>query len=141
MTHLLDTNICSAHIERPGGLAHRFFQHASGLCVPTIILAELYVGAHKLPDPSRLLTAISDLLQEVVVLDFDQKCAEVFGQVQGGLLASGLSVPVVDLMIASVALAHDLTLVTHNTADFQTRPRPPARRLAHTLNRKPRNPP
>ncbi len=25
----------------------------------------------------------------------------------------------VDLMIASVALAHDLTLVTHNTADFQ----------------------
>jgi predicted nucleic acid-binding protein len=24
MTHLLDTNICSAHMRRPGGLAHRF---------------------------------------------------------------------------------------------------------------------
>lgn len=119
MTHLLDTNICSGHIKRPGGLAHRFFQHAGGLCVPTIVLAELYAGAHKLPDPRRLLTAISDLIQEVTILEFDQRCAEAFGQVQGGLLARGLSVPVVDLLIASVALAHDLTLVTHNSADFR----------------------
>ena len=28
----------------------------------------------------------------------------------------------VDLMIASVALFHDLTMVTHNTADFQNIP-------------------
>jgi predicted nucleic acid-binding protein len=27
--------------------------------------------------------------------------------------------PHADLMIASVALVHDLTLVTHNTADYQ----------------------
>ena len=27
MSHLLDTNICSAHFRRPGGLAHRFFQY------------------------------------------------------------------------------------------------------------------
>jgi hypothetical protein len=37
-THLLDTNICSAHIKRPGGLAHRFFQYAGRLAVPTIVL-------------------------------------------------------------------------------------------------------
>ncbi len=30
----------------------------------------------------------------------------------------GHIVPQFDLLIASVALAHDLTLVTHNTADF-----------------------
>jgi len=28
MTHLLDTNICSAHMRHPAGLAHRFFQYA-----------------------------------------------------------------------------------------------------------------
>src|SRR5262249_57870553 len=108
MTHLLDTSICSAHMKRPGGLAHRFLQYSGGLCIPTIVLAELYAGAHKLGNPSRLLAGISDLLQETVVLDFDQACAEEFGRVHGGLLARGLSAPVVDLMIASVALVHDL---------------------------------
>jgi tRNA(fMet)-specific endonuclease VapC len=122
MTHLLDTNICSAHMRRPGGLAHRFFQYASGIAISTVVLAELYSGAYKHPNPSRLLALIADLLQEVAVLDFDSACAEQFGKVQGGLLRQGIMVPETDLMIASVALIHDLTLVTHNTADFQNIP-------------------
>ncbi len=75
MTHLLDTNICSAHMRRPGGLAHRFFQHAGGLAISTVILAELYAGAYKHPKPSRLLALIADLLQEVTILDLDEACA------------------------------------------------------------------
>jgi tRNA(fMet)-specific endonuclease VapC len=122
MTHLLDTNICSAHMRRPAGLAHRFFQHSGGLAISTVILAELFAGAYKRPDPSRLLSLIADLLQEVATLDFDESCAEEFGRVKGGLKQQGISVPDVDLMIASVALVHDLTLVTHNTADFQSIP-------------------
>ena len=54
MTHLLETNICSAHMRRPGGLAHRFFQHAGGLAIPTIVLAELYAGAYHHPNPERV---------------------------------------------------------------------------------------
>lgn len=65
MTHLLDTNICSAHMRRPGGLAHRFFQYAGGIAVSTAVLAELYSGAYKHPNPSRLLALIADLLQEI----------------------------------------------------------------------------
>lgn len=42
MTQLLDTNLCSAHMRRPGGLAHRFFQHAGGIAISAILLAELY---------------------------------------------------------------------------------------------------
>jgi len=76
MTHLLDTNICSAHIKRPGGLAHRFFQYAGRLAVPTIVMAELYTGAHKHPKASRLLTGIADPLQEITILEFDLMCAE-----------------------------------------------------------------
>jgi tRNA(fMet)-specific endonuclease VapC len=122
MTHLLDTNICSAHMRRPGGLAHRFFQHGGGLTISTVVLAELYAGAYKRPNPARLLALIADLLREVTILDFDGTCAEEFGKVKGGLKQQGISVPDVDLLIASVALVHDLTLVTHNTADFRTIP-------------------
>jgi predicted nucleic acid-binding protein len=39
MSYLLDTNICSAHIRRPGGIAHRFIQHSGRLWMPTVVLA------------------------------------------------------------------------------------------------------
>ena len=42
-----------------------------------------------------------------------------FGRLDGTLGRRGLVVPAVDLMIASVALVHDLTLVTHNVTDFR----------------------
>lgn len=122
MTHLLDTNICSAHMRRPGGLAHKFFQHSGRIAISTVVLAELYSGAYKHPSPPRLLSLIADLLHEVIVLDFDSACAHQFGQVQGNLLQQGIVVPETDLMIASVALFHNLKLVTHNTADFQSVP-------------------
>ncbi len=119
MSHLLDTNICAAHFRRPAGLAHRFFQYGGGLFIPTVVLAELYAGAYHVADPTPLLQKIGDFLQDVQVLPFDEGCAEQFGKVRGSLLRRGITIPVMDLMIASVALMHDLTLVTHNTADFE----------------------
>ena len=119
MTHLLDTNICSAHMRRPAGLAHRFFQHSGQLAIPTIVLAELYGGAYKHPSPSRLQGLISDLLKEIAVLDFDAACAEQFGKIYGTIARQGTVSSIPDLMIAAVALVHNLTLVTNNVADFQ----------------------
>jgi len=122
VSHLLDTNICAAHFRRPGGLAHRFMQYSGGLFVPTVVLGELYAGAYHGSQPAPLLQKIADLLDDVAVLDFDHACAERFGKERGGLLQQGISVPTADLMIAAVALVHNLTLVTHNTADFQKIP-------------------
>lgn len=122
MNFLLDTDTCSAHLRRPAKLAHRFIQHAGGLAILTIVLAELYTGAYKHSSPSKLLALIADLLQEVQLLDFDAACAERFGQVRGTLLQQGITVSRMDLLIASVALVHNLTLVTHNTADYQNIP-------------------
>ena len=122
MSFLLDTNICSAHMRRPGGLAHQFLQHASGLAIPSVVLAELYAGAYRHPNPPRLLGLIADLLREVQVLDFDAACAEQFGRLQASLLGQGITTGTADLMIASVAMVHNLAMVTHNTADFQSIP-------------------
>jgi tRNA(fMet)-specific endonuclease VapC len=119
MTHLLDTDICSAHMKRPAGLAHRFVQYGGGLAIAAVTLGELYAGAYHLPRPTQLLTGIADLLRDVAVIDFNATCAEQFGKVRGGLLQVGIKIATADLMIASVALVHDLTLVTHNTADYQ----------------------
>lgn len=109
-------------MRRPGGLSHLFIQHVGQLAIPTIVLGELYAGAYRHSQSARILTLIADLLQDVHVLDYDAVGAEQFGKLQGELLKRGLTVPTADLMIAAVALANDLTLVTHNTADFQAIP-------------------
>ena len=122
MNFLLDTDICSAHMRRPASLAHRFIQHTGQLAISSVTLAELYAGAYKHSQARRLLALIGDLRQEVEVLDFDTACAEKFGQVRGTLLQRGIAVPTTDLMIGAAALVHNVTLVTHNTADFQNIP-------------------
>lgn len=123
MSFLLDTNILSAHLRRPAGLAHRFFQYSGRLFTSSICLGELYVWAFARPEPTPMLTAIEQLLQyEVSVIDFDQDCAKQFGVVRAGLRRQGIEVNTTDLMIASVALVYDLTLVTNNTVDFQNIP-------------------
>ncbi len=123
MSFLLDTDICSAHLKRPAGLMHRFMQHSGRLHIPTMVLGELYAWAYHRQNPSSLIRLIeNDLLPDVAVLDFDSRCAKEFGRLRGLLLQQGLSGSRVDVMIASVALVHDLTLVTHNTADYQNIP-------------------
>jgi tRNA(fMet)-specific endonuclease VapC len=123
MSFLLDTDTCSTHLKRPSGLMHRFMQHSGGLYIAAIVLGELYTWAYHRKTPASLVQRIqNDLLPDVKVLDFDSACAQEFGRVRGQLLQTGISVSRVDLLIAAVALVHNLTLVTHNTADFQNIP-------------------
>jgi tRNA(fMet)-specific endonuclease VapC len=118
MSFLLDTDTCSAHLKRPALLAHRFIQHLGRMSIPTIVLAELHDWAHLPADPAPRLRQIGDLLTEVNVLDFDSACAEQFGRLRSLLRRQGVVVAPLDLMIGSVAIAHGLTVVTHNTAHF-----------------------
>ena len=120
MSFLLDTNICSAHLKRPAGLTHRFVQHSGRLFIPTVVLGELYAWAYRRASPASLIDKIeNDLMSDVAVLDYDQECSKEFGRLRGLLAQQGRETSRLDLMIAAVALVHDLTLVTHNTADFQ----------------------
>jgi tRNA(fMet)-specific endonuclease VapC len=122
LSFLLDTNICSAHLRRPGGLAHRFTQHGGQVAIPSIVLGELLVGAYHHASPERLLPGIEELLRETRVISFDELCARRFGELRGNLLKIGRPMNAVDAMIAAVALVHDLTLVTNNTKHFETLP-------------------
>jgi tRNA(fMet)-specific endonuclease VapC len=123
MTFLLDTDHLSAHLRRPAGLAHRFIQYSGRLYTPSLALAELYVWAYRRADPTDALASIDKMLfHEVSVVDYDADCAKVFGEKRMELRRQGIELPTVDLMIASAALVYDLTLVTHNTSDYNRIP-------------------
>jgi predicted nucleic acid-binding protein len=71
MNFLLDTCTISAHIRRPAGLQARFIQYSGRLYLSSIALAELYVLAYRLDDPTPRLDAIEELIRdEVAVVDF-----------------------------------------------------------------------
>ncbi|MBI1902789.1 MAG: type II toxin-antitoxin system VapC family toxin [Planctomycetia bacterium] len=123
MSFLLDTNILSAHLRRPSGLAHRFVQHSGRLYTSTICLAELYAWANGRADPVASRATIDRMLHyEVAVVDFDHECAREFGRLRFMLRKQGTTVSSADLMIAATALLYDFTLVTHNVVHFQPVP-------------------
>jgi len=122
MSYLLDTNIVSAYIERPTAPAHRFTQHWGRLNIPTMVLAELHAWANLRPNPASIIGPINVLLPALGILDFDSVCADEFGRLRCQLVRRGVTVDPADLVIASTALVHGLTLVTHNTSDFRVIP-------------------
>jgi tRNA(fMet)-specific endonuclease VapC len=122
VSFLLDTNICSAVIRDDRRVFNRLIQHAGRLSTSSIVLGELYAWAYGSVNPQRLLDDIDDLLKDLVVLEFDDACAQEFGKLKGPLRRQGINVAPLDLLIASTAIAHGFTLVTHNTKDFANIP-------------------
>jgi tRNA(fMet)-specific endonuclease VapC len=115
---LLDTNICSAYLKGEARVFNRFIQHAGGLAVSALAVAELYSWVYRAKTKPDRLQGLSDLLSELHLLPVDHDVARKFGEIRAALLDQGRPTPEIDLLIASTALIHDLTLITHNVQDF-----------------------
>lgn len=75
--------------------------------------------------PSRRSQRVSENLQRLEQffasfesLPFDDKAAEFYGVHRALLAKGGTPVGINDLLLASIALAHDHTIVTRNTKEF-----------------------
>jgi tRNA(fMet)-specific endonuclease VapC len=119
LTYLLDTNVLSVALRDANSLpAVRLRrQPRIELFVPAIVRAELTFGALKGGSPNRL-DNLRTFLGEFPTLAFDDSCIEVYASARNKLERTGQRIGALDLMIASIALAHGLVLVTHNTAEF-----------------------
>jgi tRNA(fMet)-specific endonuclease VapC len=118
MSFLIDTDICSAFLRGDRRVGGRFMQYAGRLNVSSITVAELYAGAFRLRASRRLASDVFLMLQDLTILDVTYDVAYAFGSIRAPLLDRGLPAPSMDLLIAATALAHGLTLVTHNTTHY-----------------------
>jgi tRNA(fMet)-specific endonuclease VapC len=119
LSFLLDTDICSAHLKNVGRVNNRFAQYGGRLHISTVTLGELYTWALRAKASPKRLQSLLDLLKEVQILPADEPVARKFGEIRACQLDRGLSTPDLDLVNAVTALTHGLTLVTHNTQDYQ----------------------
>jgi tRNA(fMet)-specific endonuclease VapC len=122
LSFLVDTDICSAYLKGDRRVWNRFMQSSGGLQGSTITVGELFTWALRANAPPARLQGLLDLLKDLTVLPVTVDVARKFGEVRAGLLDQGLSVPEMDLLIASTALVHGLTMVTHNVADYANVP-------------------
>lgn len=120
---LLDTNVISELAKQTPdpGVENQILsmQTACALAAPTI--EELAFGVARLPRSTRrdmLERWLEGVLQQFVLLPYDQQAALWLGRERARLAAAGLPAPRTDGEIAAVAVAHGLTLVTRNQADF-----------------------
>ncbi len=57
-------------------------------------------------------------MQQFISLPFDDSCAEIYGNIRAYLANKGTPISSNDIQIASIALANNLILVTHNVGEF-----------------------
>lgn len=81
--------------------------------------AELIYGAYKSSKPQRNLKILNDFLQAFHSFYFDDKSAKIYGKIRVELEKSGIPIGPNDLCTASIAMADNLTLVTHNAKEFE----------------------
>jgi tRNA(fMet)-specific endonuclease VapC len=122
VSFLLDTDTCSAYLKSNPRVANRFLQYGGRLHISTITLGELFTWAKRAKAPPKRMQGLLDLLNEVQILNIDDAVAQRFGDVRAGLLDAGQAAPSMDIMNAATALIHNLTLVTHNVADYANVP-------------------
>jgi predicted nucleic acid-binding protein len=123
MRYLVDANVLS-EATKPApdpNVVEWLRQHEDALAVDPIILGELRFGILLLPTGQRrerLEAWFTDGVGRIVCLPWDAETGLRWAQLLAELRAMGHVMPVKDSMIAATALAHSLSLVTRNTADF-----------------------
>ena len=126
MIYLLDTNAWIAYLRQNNArLVQRFLQLVpTDILLNSVALAELFYGAHHGPVGKRAanLALIGRLQQSFRSLAFDERAAADYGEIRAYLNAKGTPIGGNDLMIASIARIHGLTLVTHNFKEFSRVP-------------------
>jgi tRNA(fMet)-specific endonuclease VapC len=108
-----DTNHASALWRNLAPLPQRITAsvgHQFSLCLPSI--AELWFMVHNSARVQQNEGRLRPFLADFTHVPFDAPAAVEFGRFKAHLRRIGRPMPDVDIQIASIAMAHDLTLLT-----------------------------
>lgn len=124
MRYLLDTNACISYINgRAPSLREMFHSKAfSEIVVSSITKAEMYFGSQKSQSPERSRAEQDIFLQNIDSLPFDDDAAEEYGSIRAYLERRGTPIGPHDMLIAAIARARGLVVVTHNAREFKRIP-------------------
>jgi tRNA(fMet)-specific endonuclease VapC len=90
----------------------------TSLFLCSVVKAELVFGARKSAKVGDNLNRLVRFFHPFQSLPFDDSAAEQYGQIRATLERIGTPIGANDMLIAAIALTHDLTLATRNVGEF-----------------------
>lgn len=126
MKYLLDANACIGWLRnnQPRLIARINATPQGDILLCSVVVGELVDGVERSP-PARRATNVARLAtlgSTYPSLPYDDDAAEEYGRIRAFLAAGGRLIGPNDLLIAAIARRRNLTVVTHNTAEFGRAP-------------------
>ncbi|HEY2294799.1 MAG TPA: type II toxin-antitoxin system VapC family toxin [Thermoanaerobaculia bacterium] len=116
---LIDTNVLSEFVrKRPDPGVLQWAREVRRVAVSVATLEEVYFGLSWKPNPRVRLWLEGFLDTNCEILPITPEIAKRSGEIRGQFQARGQIRSTADMIIASTAQEHDLTLVTRNVRDF-----------------------
>ena len=113
---LLDTNIVISLIAKEPA-THERLASANEIFIPSIVVGELYFGAHKSHKVQENIARIEEFAENNAILPCDMDTAKQYGEIKHRLKVNGRPIPENDIWIAALAMQYSLTLAP-NDAHF-----------------------
>lgn len=124
MTHLLDSNACIQSMRKgtASPVTTRLAAAPLGsVALCSVVVGELRFGAVRSKNPAAMQKVVA-FCTPFTSLPYDDAAAAEYADIRADLTARGLLIGPNDLLIAAIARANNLILVTNNTAEFSRVP-------------------
>jgi tRNA(fMet)-specific endonuclease VapC len=118
--YVLDTNIVTAHLKKNPVVMQRI-RHAEARGLPVMLNAISYYETRRgllFADAQVQLGAFEQLWRTLGIVMIDLAVLDKAAEIYAALRKAGQLIEDADLLIAAIAVVHDFTLVTNNTAHF-----------------------
>lgn len=120
---LLDTNTLIYLFKQQGQVAAHLQSHsAHEVFIPSVVLFELEYGVLRSTRPAPQRAGIDLALQAYGVVGMDYASAKAAASIKHTLEMAGTPIGPCDQLIAGIAVANGMTLVTRNTREFERVP-------------------
>ena len=128
MKYLIDTCVVSELLRpRPNASVVAWLEHTAenSLFLSVLTVGEIQKGIEKLASGKRRNTLQRWVDQDLAaqfegrILPVDHEVATTWGRIQAALEMAGKPLPTLDGLLCATAQAHNLTVVTRNTRNFE----------------------
>lgn len=122
--YLVDSNTFSELVQPVANqkVIDNYLANQSKIYLAVTVWQEMCFGYHRMPDGKRKDKIHAFLYEQILALPmlmYDKTCADIHAKMRADCEKKGKTLSYSDSQIASIALAHGLTVVTRNVRDFQ----------------------